>query len=303
MTWLASEFLGLLDVRGACWGQVRMSDEVGMHVRPQGGVLFYALLEGRAVLSTAGNTLLEMSAGDIVIILSNGVHALRSSPGASAVKVDFLDKDDHGDRLHAVELGERFTASLLCGRLKVRWPVGLDPAQMPGIIEIPAQDSIVNMPLLLKKATGHGASAIMTRAAALLLVGGLRDLPEFQDLFRESNFREPISRALRFMELHPHIPWTVSMIAKKVGMARSTFANKFHEEIGKTPIEVLTDVRMQKAAELVEKSEFKLSEVAESICYRSQSAFSHRFEQHFQMTPGKMRALARQKRKRTQEQI
>jgi AraC family transcriptional activator of mtrCDE len=297
MAWSPSEFLGLLEVRGACWGQIRMGDATGIRVRPQGNILFYALLEGRAVLSAMGSAPLELSAGDIAIVLSNGPHALRSSATANAVKVEFLDNYEYGDRLHYLELGDELPSNVLCGRLKVRWPVGLDPPQMPGVVHIPAQDNIVNLALLMKKATGQGASAMMTRAAGLLLVEGLRDLLEFQSIFRQSNFREPISRAVRLLELHPHIPWTVSMIATKVGMARSTFANRFHEEVGKTPIEVLTDVRMRKAAELLENSELKLADVAESLCYRSQSAFSHRFEHYFQITPGKMRALARQRRK------
>ncbi len=302
MPWSLSEFLGLLDARSVCWGTVELTRETGARIRPKGGVMFYAVIDGTCAVSGLGSAPIGLATGDVAIVVADTAHAVRASGEARIEPIDFLDNDEYGDMLHHVSLGDHPAALLLCGRLKVRWPAGIDLQQMPQAIRIAADDCVVNLRLLLEKAPGYGASALMTRAAALLLTEGLREHPDFQAIFRDSNFRDPISRALQYIELHPHISWTVSRLAAKVGMARSTFAGRFHAEVGKTPFELLTEARMRKASELLEKSDSKLSDIAESVGYRSLSAFSHRFEQYFGMPPGRMRSLARQGRKRPDAQ-
>ncbi|MFT4027002.1 MAG: AraC family transcriptional regulator, partial [Novosphingobium sp.] len=143
------------------------------------------------------------------------------------------------------------------------------------------------------KSRGYGASALLTRAAALILVDGLRDHPQCQTLFRDSNFRDPISRAVQLMEKHSHQEWTVAGFAAKVGLGRSTFAERFLTQVGKPPMEMLTEIRMQQAAKLLTETPLKVAEIGERVGYHSQSAFNRRFEDYFKITPAKMRARRR----------
>lgn len=293
MRWSFSEFLNLLDTRSQCWGVVEIGPNDGFRVRANEEVMFYAMLDGRATLSGIGGERIALDAGETMMIVSSTAHAMRPRPDARLHAVEFLNNDDYGDMPHHVAFGEVVAARVLCGRLKVRWPGGLDPHFMPPVIKVEAKDNVVNLHSLVRKARGNGAAALLTRAAALMLTSGLRDHPDCESIFRDANFRDPISRAIQYMELHLHRDWTVGMLATKVGMARSTFAGRFLAEVGKPPMEVLTELRMRRAAELLTQTELKISEIGERVGYHSQSAFCRRFEKHFSMTPGKMRVRER----------
>jgi transcriptional regulator GlxA family with amidase domain len=73
-------------------------------------------------------------------------------------------------------------------------------------------------------------------------------------------------------------------------MGRSNFAARFVAEVGRTPIEVVTEERMKLAAKLLQESELKIAEISERSGYRSEAAFSRRFTAHFGTSPGKMRS-------------
>lgn len=293
MRWSFSEFLNLLDARSQCWGVVEIGANDGFRVRANDEVMFYAMLEGRVTIAGIGGERITLEAGEVATIIATTTHAVRPRPDARLHIVEFLNDDHYGDMPHHVSLSEAPAGRMLCGRLKVRWPGGLDPQFMPPSLKVEAQDNVLNLHTLIRKARGSGAAALLTRAAALMLTTGLRDHPDCETIFRDANFRDPISRAVQYMELHLHRDWTVGMLASKVGMARSTFAGRFLAEIGRPPMEVLTEIRMGRAAELLADTELKISEIGERVGYHSQSAFCRRFEKHFEMTPGKMRLRER----------
>jgi len=293
MRWSFSEFLNLLDARSQCWCIVEIGSENGFRMRVDGEVMFYAMISGRATVTGIGGDRVPLCAGETLFVIAGGAHAVRPNPQARLDVVEFLNDDDYGDMPYSARLGDGSAGRMLCGRLKVRWPGGLDPGFLPSSLKIPADEHVVDLAALVRKARGSGAAALLTRAAALLLTSALRDQPDGERRFRDANFRDPISRAVQYMELHLHRDWTVGMLASKVGMARSTFAGRFLAEVGRPPMEVLTELRMRKAAELLTRTELKISEIGDRVGYHSQSAFCRRFERHFNMTPGRMRLRGR----------
>src|SRR5206468_3103428 len=60
-----------------------------------------------------------------------------------------------------------------------------------------------------------------------------------------------ISKALALMHQRPHHPWTVAELARGVGMSRTGFAVRFKEKAGVSPLDYLTQWRMQKAGDLL----------------------------------------------------
>jgi AraC-like DNA-binding protein len=289
MRWSLSEFLNLLLVRGQCWGVVDISSRVGFRARAGEHILFYAVVEGSVTISGVPGAPITLKSGDMLVIMSSGYHAVRSDLQGDLRQVRFLDDDEYGDTPHFDRLDEPVTARVLCGRLKIRWPGGVDRLDLPPAITVDAGDQLIRLDRLLTKAKGSGAAAILTKAAALVITEGLRNHRDCQVIFRYANFREPISRAIQYMELHLHQHWTVGELAAKVGMARSTFAGQFLAEVGKPPMEFLTDLRMERAAGLITKTRLKLPDVAERVGYQSLSAFSRQFKAYFDVTPGKLR--------------
>jgi AraC-like DNA-binding protein len=73
-------------------------------------------------------------------------------------------------------------------------------------------------------------------------------------------------------------PWTVESLAEAAGMSRSAFAARFKGLLGQTPLEYITEWRMQKAMQLVQRRDKKLIDVARLVGYESDAAFSKAFK-------------------------
>ena len=102
-------------------------------------------------------------------------------------------------------------------------------------------------------------------------------------------FDPKIGAALKAMHERVENPWTVETLAAAAGMSRSAFALKFKELLGETPIEYLTNWRMYKATGLLQEDDRKMFEVAKSIGYDSDAAFSKAFKRVLGVAPREFR--------------
>jgi AraC-like DNA-binding protein len=102
-------------------------------------------------------------------------------------------------------------------------------------------------------------------------------------------FDRQIGVALKSMHQKVDHPWTVESLAVACGMSRSAFAVRFKDLVGETPLEYLTGWRMQKATGLLQKGDKKLVEVAKSVGYDSDAAFSKAFKRVFGVAPREYR--------------
>lgn len=86
--------------------------------------------------------------------------------------------------------------------------------------------------------------------------------------------------------------WTVTMLARSVGLSRPAFARRFVEATGVSPLRYLTRCRMERAAELLRTAHDTLSQIGRLVGYDSEFAFNRAFKRHFYMAPGSFRRLA-----------
>ena len=99
-------------------------------------------------------------------------------------------------------------------------------------------------------------------------------------------FDPQIGASLRAVHDTVHAPWTVESLAEAAGMSRSAFAARFKQLLGQTPLEYVTEWRMQKAMQLLEKRDKKLIDIARSVGYESDAAFSKAFKRVVGANPG-----------------
>jgi AraC-like DNA-binding protein len=78
------------------------------------------------------------------------------------------------------------------------------------------------------------------------------------------------------MHEQPGKDWQLPELAKAAGMSRATFA--FKEAAGVGPLGYLTEWRMRLAERAMRQSGASIAELAESLGYASESAFSHAFK-------------------------
>src|SRR5260370_4555648 len=105
-------------------------------------------------------------------------------------------------------------------------------------------------------------------------------------------FDPKIGEALKAMHERVENPWTVETLAGAAGMSRSAFALRFKELLGETPLEYLTNWRMYKATWLLQQNGGKLFDVAKSVGYDSDAAFSKAFKRVLGVAPSEYRRTA-----------
>lgn len=297
MDWSFSEYLNLIELRSQTWCVADLAASGGFRIPHSEGVLFYAVLEGASRLSWGAGQVTTLRAGDIALVLSGDSHSIRCQESGPLDVLKFLADGEYADAPMHFGIGKgALECRVLCGRLKARWPSAKRPAGLPAILQTTAEKSCVDIAALVKAANASGGTSIMTRAAMLIFTSAFRANPASEAIFRESGLREPIAQAIQFIETHPFTEWTVARLANKVGMGRSNFALRFTEDVGRTPMTYVTEERMKHAAAFLERTDLKVAEIADRIGYRSESAFSHRFQVHFGLTPGAMRSQQQKKR-------
>ena len=123
-----------------------------------------------------------------------------------------------------------------------------------------------------------GGFLVAQQLAYMILVQGLRlHLAEGLKgrvgwLFALSN--KQMSAAITSMHDRPAHDWTVEELGQRGGMSRSTFAQRFKETVGVSPMEYLTRWRMLLAGDRIANTSDSISEIAQSLGYQSASAFT-----------------------------
>ena len=135
-----------------------------------------------------------------------------------------------------------------------------------------------------------GSEVVATRLAEVLFIQVLRAYialePERNQGWLRAVFDPQIGTALTAFHDSVSIPWTVGSLAEAAGMSRSAFAVRFKDLLGQTPLEYLTEWRMQKAMQILQQRDKKLIDVARSVGYESDAAFSKAFKRVVGASPG-----------------
>ena len=127
----------------------------------------------------------------------------------------------------------------------------------------------------------HLATMMLVQALRLHLAEGLKGGVGW--LFALAD--KQMSAAISSMHDDPAHRWTLQELAERAGMSRSTFALKFKETVGKSPMDYLTRWRMLLAGDRLTTSSDPNSVIALSLGYESESAFSTAFKRTMGCSP------------------
>ena len=94
-----------------------------------------------------------------------------------------------------------------------------------------------------------------------------------------------LSRAVGAMHTDPAYRWTLTELARVAGMSRSTFAQRFKQVVGASPMDYLMRWRMLVAGNKLRNSNESISAIAISLGYESESAFSTAFKRVMACSP------------------
>jgi transcriptional regulator GlxA family with amidase domain len=146
--------------------------------------------------------------------------------------------------------------------------------------------------LLTTEMTGQQPAygLVSTRLAEVLFIQALRaqisnSVPTSNPGWLRAIFDPKIGAAMRQFHDAVEQPWTVKSLASAAGMSRSAFALRFKQLLGQSPLEYVTQWRMQKAIQLLGDANRKLADIAQQIGYDSDAAFNKAFKRVIGNTP------------------
>jgi transcriptional regulator GlxA family with amidase domain len=95
-----------------------------------------------------------------------------------------------------------------------------------------------------------------------------------------------IQKAIKIVEENLSDPdFSVERFSREVGMSRVHLYKKLLSLTGKTPIEFIRTIRLQRAAQLLEKSQLSVSEIAYQVGFNNPKYFSKYFRDQFHTLP------------------
>jgi AraC family transcriptional regulator, activator of mtrCDE len=298
---------GRLEVRCAygapwrvAWPQAA-ADEIPYHI----------VLKGRAILKDSRmETATELAAGDIVLLPHGSKHVLDDGSGQAPAPTH--NRRDPAGWMLSENDGPGERLDLLCGRFFVRQPHDrLVRNYLPTNVVIRATDGTMDeggnsaarhltslLGLMRMESTGDklGGNAVLNALSSALFALVLRAASESEDapaglLALAGHPR--LAPAISALFADPARPWKLPELADLCSMSRATFMRHFQDKLGRSAIDLLTDIRMSLAANELKRPGITTAGVAESVGYQSEAAFRRAFAGWMGMTPGQWRRSAR----------
>lgn len=93
-----------------------------------------------------------------------------------------------------------------------------------------------------------------------------------------------LARVLEFMQHHSDGDLTIAELAREAGVSRFHFIGLFKKACGTTPHQYLIKLRLERAAELLEKTDLSVQAIAAKCGFVAPSHFSGAFRKHFGQT-------------------
>jgi transcriptional regulator GlxA family with amidase domain len=98
-----------------------------------------------------------------------------------------------------------------------------------------------------------------------------------------------IGKALQLIHERPERSWTLSQLGRSVGLGRSALSARFTRFVGRPVHRYLVAFRMEEAAFMLKSSDVPIAQIAPRVGYRTTTAFSKAFQQHYGLSPGRYR--------------
>ncbi|BCG75415.1 AraC family transcriptional regulator [Mesorhizobium sp. 113-1-2] len=265
-------------------------------------IAYHFVVEGRLLISVEGEPAIEVRAGEVVLLPRNDLHVLGSGYGLDPVSaLDLIRPSDSGGLARVSHGGGGEATHIVCGFLGSQDPFNPVIAALPSILKLDVRegasgewiDASVRFAANELTRGKLGSSSVMSRLSELLFVETVRhyattsDNPDAGWLKGLADPR--VGRALALMHGDMCASWSTEALAREVSMSRSAFVQRFTSLIGMPPIRYLTLWRLQAAKSQLRESQKTIGQLAYSVGYESEEAFSRAFKREFGLPPARWR--------------
>ncbi len=310
---LLSDVLSHIDLRGTLYFRASLTSPWGVTVPAYENVArFHFVHKGRCfVRIDPEKPPLFLEQGDLVIITRGASHKLYCDPETEETSLPLdtvIEKSGFtgtGTLVYG-DTGTNHETQLICGHFAFENDArNLLIESLPPYIHVKnyGEASGIWMDNTLKVIGNEagcqklGGDLIAMKLSEIIFVQALRAyLDEVdQDVPVLSGFADTnIARTLSAMHQEPGAAWTLEKLSQLAGMSRTAYATRFSKSMTMSPLAYLTYWRMQIARQMLIETDDAIIQIAESIGYQSEAAFSRVFKKHYLAAPATYRRKLRQ---------
>jgi AraC-like DNA-binding protein len=301
-----SEALRTLPMSGCLIARAELSARWGLGLDRFGAAVFHVMLDGACWLDAGAGRRIRLRSGDIAVLMRGEPHVLFSDRDVSVTRFAELMEHCVPGRFPEIGIdggGDR--ATMLCGFFNFdRRTTHPLLRALPDIIHVNVTggglgvlDALVAMADAESGSPRPGSGALTDLLCGLLLVQVLR-----AQLAVDSEAAAPwihglhdsrVGAALELIHADPARPWTVSGLATAVAMSRSSFAPRFVNAVGESPMRYVARCRVLRAAQLLDSGTVSVFEAMHRAGYESESSFTKAFHRYLGCSPGAYRGRSR----------
>lgn len=312
---LLSDILTRLSLKGTFYFRTSFTPPFGIQVPAYQNVArFHFVQRGelKVFVSNTGQSL-RLKQGDLIVIPHGSAHALLCNevqPLDALPLEQVLEEAGYkgdGVLIYGGEDKSRDT-QLICGHFSFTGPPGRQGTGHMLIDRLPPYILIENygeeagawieatLRMIGSEINGAriGGDLIALKLSEVLFAQAIRAHLEHQspsDTALAGFADSRISRALTAFHHSPAQEWSVESLAREAGMSRTAFAQLFAEKMGTTPMQYLTDWRMQIACHGLTEARWNVADAAAEVGYASEAAFSRVFKKQVGVSPAAYRSM------------
>lgn len=244
------------------------------------------LAECPLLVSGPGLAEVELAAGDLVLMAHGGEHLI-ATPGSTS----------QPRALRAADMfapGSGAPPRWLTGTYRATDAAAGLLAELPPAVVVRAAAGHAWQPLATSLLVAEiapnrpGASVMISRILDLLLIHALREWSSSSPvgggpLAAALDVR--LAPALEAIHRRPEHRWTVADLARVTSQSRTSFAEHFRRKVGMSPASYLAARRLMVAADKLRSTSAPIAEIAHSVGYESEAAFSRAFRRRYGCPP------------------
>ena len=256
---------------------------------------FHLIEQGECWL-TLDKKQIHLQAGDIFFLPQNRPHLI-AGQAQNLSKNNVPHAQDNRSTLFKVySIGQNSAdLKMFCGLFYYSKPSLLIDS-LPEYLHLSLNDTPVQplIRLMQQEADNHqsGAKSLMDALVTVLFIYILRHGLQANllhcGLFAGLQDKR-LGKVLEQLFNAPQQAWNMDALAALAAMSRANFMRVFQQKIGMAPGKFLTQLRLQEAALLLNKTQKNILSVALEVGYQSEAHFSKAFKALYGMTPSQYR--------------
>ncbi len=270
-------------------------------VAPRHVIASHFVAAGRMQLRVEGGEPIEVRAGELVLLPHNHVHMFGSDLNVEPLPAHKTMQLQAGGIARLRHGGGGEATQLLCGFLGSEVVFSPLLSALPAVLKLDVRatasgawiESSFRFAASEIAAGRMGSATVIAKLSELLFVEAVSQyvasLPAERSGWLAGLRDQQIGRALALLHARPAEAWTAESLALEVGLSRSVFADRFTSLVGQPPMHYLAVWRMHVAEDKLRAGRSSVAQVALSVGYESEAAFSRAFKRHFGTSPGNWR--------------